>query len=569
MAMKFFYFIIIFSSNLGLAIDNDRYPLIPHTSEDSALMKVFDLTKSALYYELDSVDYYFKELKIKGDKCDKLYFEITNQILLGKQFELNEKHFKAIESYLTILINYENDLTPKWQHLINNYLAISLSNINAIDLSLEFNNKALKYTYSPEGIDDFDWYYVFENHALTLIKAEKYEIAVEFFKQNLKAARKNKYFGLTLHAFNNIGYCYQLDSNESMATRVYMEGIQFYDNNNMNDSVQISLIYGGLGSSYLSQGMMDSAKYFLDKGELFSLNLSKSSNIVQTIQHNLFNYFLQNDEPELAFNKMVLLEESGYKPIKLNLTKSRYYSYTDNWVEYNTYFEKYRHLLKNEHKKIKESLTKVNRYYLKLQKKQILTLNENIELNESLKNYKRQRETIFNVIIFGVILVLIILFVLSRKHLINERELIKAKNQVVEAELNNSKNNLRHQKKELDTYINSIIEKNDLILKLRKEEGENSKVLPKKILTEDDWLKFKNYIDQIEPELILRINKIYPELSKGELRLFLLIRIKLNTISIASVLGISKESVQKSRTRLRKKLSVGISESLEALVYRF
>jgi len=113
MKKYFFITIIIFSSNFGLAIDNERYPLIPHSIEDSALMKIFDLTKSAMYYELDSVDYYFKELKIKGDQCDKLYFEITNQILLGKQFELNEKYFKAIESYLTILINYENDLTQK------------------------------------------------------------------------------------------------------------------------------------------------------------------------------------------------------------------------------------------------------------------------------------------------------------------------------------------------------------------------------------------------------------------------------------------------------------------------
>ncbi len=566
MAMKKYLLIIIlgFYTNFGFTINDERYPLEPKTSNDSLFSECFAKVFGSLYLEIgDSITFYKASLIDYSQNSDKIFKDVYFQLIIGKREELAGNYFKAIEAYLTILINYETSLDPEWQHLINNYVAISLGEIGAIEMSMNFNNKALKYTKLFKN-NYGDWYYVYENHALTLIKAGKYEEAIEYFEFNLKTAIKHLDFGKTLHAFNNIGYCYQLDSNEIMATQVYLKGVKYYEESNGTDSIQISLIYSGLASSYIAQNSLDSAKFYLDKAIVFSQQLPKTSSIVQGVQYNFFNYFIKIDEPNLALNRIGVLENSNYSPVNLSLIKTIYYSYVGNWVEYDKQFVIYRRLLKNDHKKIKESLTKVNGYYLELQEKQILTLNKNIELNELLKRFELRRTYIFYGVLLGVILVLIVLFVVSRKRFIKEKELMKTKNLLIASELKNTNDNLAHQKKELDTYINSIIEKNDLILKFGKEEGIN---LPKKILTEEDWLKFKNYIDQIEPNLILKINKSHPDLSKGELRLFLLIRIKLNTLSISSVLGISKESVQKSRTRLRKKLAVSAPDSLENLIY--
>ena len=77
-----------------------------------------------------------------------------------------------------------------------------------------------------------------------------------------------------------------------------------------------------------------------------------------------------------------------------------------------------------------------------------------------------------------------------------------------------------------------------------------------RILTDADWIEFKNSFEKAYPNYIQQLRKKFPGLSDGEERLCLLIKLTLSTREIASILGISKDSVKKSRQRLRKKMQL-------------
>ncbi len=84
-----------------------------------------------------------------------------------------------------------------------------------------------------------------------------------------------------------------------------------------------------------------------------------------------------------------------------------------------------------------------------------------------------------------------------------------------------------------------------------------------KILTDDDWEKFKNLFEQIYKGFFFKLKNEIPGITNSELRLSALIKLNLNSNEIAQMIGISTESVKKTRQRLRQKMELKPSESLD------
>ena len=76
-----------------------------------------------------------------------------------------------------------------------------------------------------------------------------------------------------------------------------------------------------------------------------------------------------------------------------------------------------------------------------------------------------------------------------------------------------------------------------------------------KILTEDDWIKFKQKFNDAYPLFFKTIEKNGFKLSKGEKRLVALEKLNLDTNQISNILGISTDSIRTVRYRLRKKIN--------------
>jgi DNA-binding CsgD family transcriptional regulator len=124
--------------------------------------------------------------------------------------------------------------------------------------------------------------------------------------------------------------------------------------------------------------------------------------------------------------------------------------------------------------------------------------------------------------------------------------------------------------KQFTTYTLQLIQKNEsmralqaAVFDLKRSLGERSQSKLKHILSlidfsfrnDDEWERFKFYFEEIHQGFFEKLLFVFPDLTAQELRLCALIRLNLSITELASILGISVESVKTARFRLRKKLN--------------
>ncbi|MBL4710476.1 MAG: hypothetical protein JKY48_18755 [Flavobacteriales bacterium] len=117
---------------------------------------------------------------------------------------------------------------------------------------------------------------------------------------------------------------------------------------------------------------------------------------------------------------------------------------------------------------------------------------------------------------------------------------------------------------------NQLILKENEIKQLQNSKNEKLEELNEiRILTEKDWTRFKSLFDKVHPQFFRKLNANSLNFTKGEKRLLALTRLDMENPQIADALGISSESVSKSRFRLKKKLEEHAFNSVEELAYSF
>lgn len=155
-----------------------------------------------------------------------------------------------------------------------------------------------------------------------------------------------------------------------------------------------------------------------------------------------------------------------------------------------------------------------------------------------------------------------------------------------------SQKTLKENQRQLNEFAHLLLEKNTQLSALNQQQSSDStspksheegphlnddiedkdfaySIYNSRILTDGDWEIFKNYFEKGHPGYLLRLREAFPKLSGAEERLMLLIKLNFNTTEIASMLGISKDSVKKGRQRLRKRLGIGAEEDLDEFIQSF
>ena len=164
-----------------------------------------------------------------------------------------------------------------------------------------------------------------------------------------------------------------------------------------------------------------------------------------------------------------------------------------------------------------------------------------------------------------------------------EKELLQKEKQLVEAREELKTKALMLMKKKLDAKDQALeasakqLDLKDLIIQQLEmklttntqdpvERIQNSDLQNLKILTTEDWRKFRSLFEQYHPLFILNLVERYPKLTGSELRLLVLIKIGFDAVEMANVLGITSSSIYKNRYRLRKKLGLVEEDDLEKFV---
>ena len=244
----------------------------------------------------------------------------------------------------------------------------------------------------------------------------------------------------------------------------------------------------------------------------------------------------------------------------------RAYGNTDSFYHYTQLYTR-----------LHDSLQKV----ITLSSVQIAQLRITSEKNyQTLQQLRRQKETealTRNFIIaFIIMLSLIAILMVNRqrqkaKHkeqlALQQKEVAEANMAVADAEKNAAT-------EQLNLFTQNLIEKTILIEKLEqqlKASEQNiyqqqliEELAHQTILTEDDWIKFKMLFEKTHPGFFNRLKLQANDITHAEQRMAALTRLMFDNRQIASLLGISADSVTKGKRRLRQRIQLSPEVNLEA-----
>ena len=140
---------------------------------------------------------------------------------------------------------------------------------------------------------------------------------------------------------------------------------------------------------------------------------------------------------------------------------------------------------------------------------------------------------------------------------------------------------LAFKKRELTAHALHLAKKNEVLsnlkqkaLSLKSVEKENNgyqkliNTIDFDLKDEDNWENFRKYFEQIHASFNTKVLDKYPKVTTNDLRLMALLKMNLSSKEIANILNISAAGIKKARQRLRKKLELTTSDSLEGMIMK-
>ncbi len=370
----------------------------------------------------------------------------------------------------------------------------------------------------------------------------------------------------TISRWNTVALCWQRMGNYDSAFHYYDIAMQMV--NALNSEVWKGIISGNKGYTYFLQKKYDIAKPLLE----FNYHTSKQYDEIADAAHALqliarINLLQGRKDSALVQVKeaMRMLYQQP-QPIPYYL-QNMYYATADVYrvLGNNDSFYHYSQLYNYLHDSIERAVTKSRLEISRLRLDNQSNVFKIHELQREKDAEARQR----NFVIAAIVLVAIVgLLILNRQRLKFRYQRQLAFQQKVAAE-----KEVAAAKEQLNMFTQSIIEKTKLIEQLDKlvankpltdeQQRLTNELSRQTILTEEDWEKYKTLFEKVYPGFFLKLKEMVPDITVAECRMAAFTRLHLNTKQMASMLGISLDSVYKSRQRLRKRLQLDDEAAIE------
>lgn len=195
---------------------------------------------------------------------------------------------------------------------------------------------------------------------------------------------------------------------------------------------------------------------------------------------------------------------------------------------------------------------------------------------------KLEQQKKFQVLLRNSLLVMIVLGAVIALLLINRSRIRRAKRLAeLEYEKQLGEEKLQQLSQELDQYTLRMKEKTALLDRFEQEmemlksagvaqasqaDKAMQELLQSSILTESEWLHFRDLFEKVHPGFMSRLRLKLPDLTPAETRLLVLTKLQLTNKEMGAMLGIGYDAIKKTRQRLRKKIELPEEGSLEDLI---
>lgn len=399
-----------------------------------------------------------------------------------------------------------------------------------------------------------------------------YEKAVAYMKEAIKLPKYNN--NLDVQQYNTLGVSYlklnQLDSAYVYLDIAHKKAIEY------KNDIWIGLTAGSIGEVLFRKGEYQKALEYFSEDYRINSN-SYSADIQQNATVNMAKVHLKLGDLTKAHHYLLLTSNSFPKPEtntfgiqqQLEQAKRNYYEVSHEYYlkinDYKTALQYADSLHIAE--KIRDS--KYNALVVEKASGQLELLQSKMEL----QIYEKDKK-IKNIIIISLIVIFILgtgVFLFISK---NKKKLNLQKQLLLSSQLEITEQNLKLSELKLDGFKKRIQEKRQLIENMKQQLASATNVnndiifqlQQSTILTEEDWQNFKLLFEQVHSDFLTRLKEKYPQLSLAETRFLCLAKLNFSRKEMASALGVSTQSIHTNWYRIRKKLELSESATVEDLI---
>ena len=418
------------------------------------------------------------------------------------------------------------------------------------------------------------------------LSRRQYEEALAIFHQ------LNNKTGVAL-TYGKIGHLYEKQQRYDSAFLYQRRALVTYLS--ADDKPGMSKIYENIGSIYEDLGRYDSASYYFNRA--LDLNMQGGEKIARIeILNNLGDVCRKTGryaEALVQTRRALLLALELHEQRQLSgayrdLGKAHHLAGANDSAFY--YLELSRQYLLETYSEENSKQVALLQTVYDIEKK-------NNEI-ERLQNARKTNRIITAAIIIVILLLVAMgVLIISRQRLklrneqilrMQHRQIFETEKELMEAALQNKqlqegklKEELEVRSRELTTHTLHLIQKNQLLEELRirldemvKDDKRDQKKQLKQLLNQINhsfnhdqyWVDFRNIFEQVHQAFFDNLKKYCDSLTANDLRLVALLKMNMESNDIATLLGISQDSLRVVRYRLRKKLNLQQGESLTAFI---
>jgi tetratricopeptide (TPR) repeat protein/DNA-binding CsgD family transcriptional regulator len=440
---------------------------------------------------------------------------------------------------------------------------------------IHFGEIGLAVMYGVNGIDlsekvsDDIRAYDYQFLAEMLYRVREYNSSIKYARKAADAwtnsgAGSKTY---TVSCLNTVALGYHRQDKYDSAFFYYSQALKLAKE--AGSAVWVGIVTGNMAQIYFAQKRYDTAyaifinDYRTSKDSGYYDNAANSLQWAARTNLSLGNQTTALKQVREAFGLLKLWPDANY-------LKNIYYTETQVFKEMGSYDSAFYY--NNLYSSLNDSLERVvSRSTTDIAKARLNDEASKYNI-QTLNREKKAQLVLRNMIIVGIVLLsLFDLLIFNRRSLKTKMKMEKMAQEklLMEREVASAQDQLR-------LFTENVIEKTNLIEKLEMQvKGKEvtseqhsiiSELTQQTILTEQDWYKFRSLFEKIYPGFFIKLKDKFPDITVAEQRMAALTRLHLTTKQIASMLGISLDSVHKSRQRLRQRFQVGAETNLEELV---
>ncbi|MEI3051889.1 MAG: hypothetical protein V8T35_00705 [Prevotella sp.] len=159
-------------------------------------------------------------------------------------------------------------------------------------------------------------------------------------------------------------------------------------------------------------------------------------------------------------------------------------------------------------------------------------------------------------LLLGLIVISFVLYAywsyrkLSLARMVHEQEIFSQKQQMIE-KLHQEE--LLHRDVQLSVMRNYLLKKIEVVEKLNSNVPNGCKHI---VLSDNEWTELEVFLDSVEDLFVSRLKQKHPNLSKADLRLMMLLRLRLSQKTLASIYCVSEKAIKQKLFLYKDKVGI-------------